>query len=110
MRAVLLLLVMSVSACTVDVCKRAQALNTSYRQRHAACFAEGTLPAAPFDAKSCDASMNACSPADETALQGYFDCVEQLPVCTPETRAAFSTGYLACTTGMNRLSDGCFRP
>ena len=111
MRAALCLAVVVLSGCTPpDPCARAEALNTGFSTRHAACFAEGTLPGAKFDTGACTNSMPACSSADTQTLQAYFDCVEQLPGCTPGTRAAFNAGFLECTTGMNRLSPGCFVP
>jgi len=99
-----------VTGCQLDVCKRAEQLNTDFPTRHAACFAEGTLPGQPFDGKACSSSMRVCSRDDEQALQRYLDCVETLPVCTTDTRAAFTEKFLACASGMNQLSDGCFRP
>ena len=93
-----------------DVCTRAQSLSTNFQKRHAACYAEGTLPSPPFDAKACQSSMNACTSQDETALHTYFDCVDQLPVCTQANRTAFGEKFLACATGMGQLTEGCFRP
>ncbi|MGV3625200.1 MAG: hypothetical protein ACO1OB_30585 [Archangium sp.] len=91
-----------------DVCARAELASTEFPARHKACFPDGTLPGQRFDPKTCDSSMNACSTADEQRIHTYFDCVEKLAPCTPETKAAFTSDFLACTTGMNRLSSGCF--
>ncbi len=106
MRFVLVTLL--VLAGCADVCSRAELTGTEFPRRHDACFPDGTLPPPPFDAKACDRSMNACSTSDEQTIQAYFDCVEQLAPCTPETKAEFSANFLKCTTGMNRLSAGCF--
>jgi hypothetical protein len=106
----LLIVVFSLGACVVEPCKRGELLSTSFPQRHAACIAQDTLPGPTFDVKACTTSMKVCSATDELALQKYFDCVEQLPVCTPETRTAFNDKFLACASGMNRLSAGCFVP
>ncbi|MFZ5444801.1 MAG: hypothetical protein ACOZQL_32730 [Myxococcota bacterium] len=109
MRALLATLLLSLTACVPDVCTRAQRLNTDFPKRHEACFADDTLPGASFDATACDTSMKPCSTADEAALQAYFDCVEKLPVCTPDTRGDFSAALLSCASGMNQLTPGCFR-
>lgn len=91
-----------------DVCARAELASAEFPKRHDACFPDGTLPGAPFDAKQCSNSMNDCSPDDEQKIHAYFDCVEKLAPCTPEKKAQFTADFLACTTGMNRLSSGCF--
>ena len=85
-------------------------LNKTFPERHAACFAQGTLPSTPFNTKQCDASMKVCTTADSTALNTYFDCLEKLPACTEATKAAFNGKVLACATGMGQISEGCFRP
>jgi hypothetical protein len=105
----LTLAALAASGC-LDVCARAKLQNEQFQKRHAACFPEGTLPNAPFDADACDASMKMCSKTDEQALQKYFDCLEQLPVCAPETKSAFNDKFLQCAQGMNQLSQGCFEP
>ena len=111
MRALVLSLCVTVlEACAIEPCKRGGLLSTSFPQRHAACIAQDTLPGPGFDVKACTTSLKACSATDEQALQQYFDCVEQLPVCTPQTRTAFNDKFLACASGMNRLSAGCFVP
>ena len=92
------------------VCSRGEVLNKTFPERHAACFAQGTLPNTPFNPKQCDASMKVCTRADETALNAYFNCLEKLPVCTEATKAAFNDKLLACATGMGQISEGCFRP
>jgi hypothetical protein len=97
------------TACA-DVCERGELLSRTFPERHAACFAPDTLPGPAFDSAACDTSMRACSKTDETALHQYFDCVEQLPVCTMATRMAFNEKFLKCASGMNRISEGCFRP
>ena len=92
----LLWLVLLATGCVPEVCARAEALNTSFPQRHAACIAEGTLTGPAFDGAACDGSMSTCSASDEQALQAYFQCVEKLPACTRETRADFSQAFLSC--------------
>lgn len=104
-----LLTLLFLTACA-DVCERGELLSKSFPERHTACFAPDTLPGPAFDLKACDTSMSACSKSDEQALHDYFDCVERLPTCTQPTRAAFNEKFLKCATGMNRISDGCFRP
>jgi len=99
---------LALTAC-IDVCTRAENLSTSFQERHAACFSPDALPSPKVQDKTCDASMKVCSAKDERAIQLYFDCVEALKPCTPETRSAFNEAFLACTTGMNALSEGCFR-
>ncbi|PZR14388.1 MAG: hypothetical protein DI536_10020 [Archangium gephyra] len=106
MRFVLLTLLL-LTGCA-DVCARAELMAVEFPERHGACFPDGTLPGPAFDAKVCDSSMNACSPGDEQRIHTYFDCVEKLAPCTPETKADFTSDFLGCTTGMNRLSSGCF--
>ncbi|MDP1822741.1 MAG: hypothetical protein Q8L48_05855 [Archangium sp.] len=110
MRAIVVTVVVLLFTACADVCERGAAINKSFSERHAACYAESTLPGAPFDTAKCDDSMNACSTQDETALHTWFDCVERLPTCTPATRAAFNEKSLACANGMGQLTDGCFRP
>jgi hypothetical protein len=97
------------TACA-NVCERGEALNKSFPERHAACFAQDTLPGTEFDSAACDTSMSACSKTDEAALHQYFDCVERLPVCTQANKQAFNDKFLECANGMNRISEGCFRP
>jgi hypothetical protein len=108
MRLSLLTLVL-LTGCA-NVCERGELLNKSFTERHAACYPPDTLPGTPFDAKACDTSMSACTKTDETALHQYFDCVERLPTCTSATRADFNEKFLKCASGMNQISDGCFRP
>lgn len=107
MRALWLSVTLVLTGCA-DVCTRAELQSKQFRERHAACFPEGTLLGPAFDAERCGDSMNACSADDERAVQAYFDCVEALDRCTPETRSEFNEAFLDCTTGMNRLSAGCF--
>jgi hypothetical protein len=107
MRLLLFSTLMLTTGC-MSVCERAAALNKSFQVRQAACFAEGTL-SQPFDATKCNDSMNACTAADQTALQTYFDCVERLPVCNSGNRAAFSDSFLGCATRLGTLSEGCFK-
>ena len=109
MRSLVLLTLILLTACA-DVCKRGETLSKTFPERHAECFAPDTLPSPVFDAKACDTSMNACSAKDETALHAYFDCVEKLPVCTKNNRSAFNDTFLACASGMGRITEGCFRP
>lgn len=110
MRALLLLLVVLAAAGCADPCARAEALNTSFRTTHAACFTDGTAPRSAFDRARCSTSMKACSAEDARALDAYLDCVETLPACTEATRADWSERFLACTAGMGALSPGCFYP
>ena len=70
----------------------------------------GALGNAPFDGARCDESMKVCSEGEERALQAYFDCLDRLPVCTPETKPQFNEAVLACASGMQALSPGCFVP
>lgn len=94
----------------LDVCTRAENLNKDFQKRHEGCFPSGTLPNAPFDADRCDTSMKVCSRSDEATVQAYLDCVEQLPVCTQETKSTFNDKFLACANPMTTVSAGCFRP
>jgi hypothetical protein len=93
-----------------DVCTRAALESTAFQERHAACYARDTLPSPAFDAKACEASMGACTKADQQALQAYFDCLEKLPVCAEATKSAFNAEVLECAKGVTGLSAGCFRP
>lgn len=101
-------LIVLLSGCSVEVCTRSQTISDAWRTRHATCFSDGTEPAAKFDLDACNDSMNACTASDEQRLQGYLDCIEALPVCTPESRASFSADVMACSNDMSRLSDGCY--
>ena len=101
--------VIAASGC-LDVCSRAELMNGAYPKRHRACFPEGALGNAPFDGARCDESMKACSEGEERALQAYFDCLDRLPVCTPDTKPQFNEAVLACASGMQSLSPGCFVP
>ncbi|MBL8909345.1 MAG: hypothetical protein JNM17_01460 [Archangium sp.] len=94
----------------LDVCGRAEVLNKNFQTRHDQCFPSGTLPNAPFDADKCDTSMKVCSERDEQTIHTYFDCLERLPVCTPETKASFNDKFLACANPMTTVSAGCFVP
>lgn len=94
----------------LDVCSRAELMNAEYPKRHRACFPDDALGNAPFDGARCDESMKVCSKQDEAALQKYFDCLDRLPVCTPETKPQFNEAVLACASGMTALSPGCFVP
>ncbi|HEY1089390.1 MAG TPA: hypothetical protein VGE37_16930 [Archangium sp.] len=107
-RALTVALGLAFTGC-LDVCTRAANLNESFPERHQACFSPDALPSPKVQDKTCDASMKVCSAQDEQAIQRYFDCVESLKPCTPETRSAFNDAFLACTSGMNQLSEGCFR-
>lgn len=91
-----------------DVCQRAQALNSRFPDTHAACFANGSLERASFDAGACSTSMKQCSDADEAAISTYLECLERLPACTPETKDDFASSFLNCASGMTNLSEGCF--
>ena len=102
-------MVIAASGC-LDVCSRAELMNGAYPKRHRACFPEGALGNAPFDGARCDESMKVCSEGEERALQAYFDCLDRLPVCTPETKPQFNEAVLACASGMQALSPGCFVP
>lgn len=108
-RAALVLSVVALSSGCLDVCARAKLQSEQFQKRHAACFPTDALVNAPFDPKACQASMDPCSQSDEQALQRYFDCLDQLPVCTTETKSTFTQAMLACASGMNELSPGCFR-
>jgi hypothetical protein len=105
----LALAALALSGC-LDVCARAKLLNEQFQKRHDACFPDGALPNAPFDEKRCDASMKVCNPTEEQTIQKYFDCLDQLPVCTKDTKAAFNDAFLKCAAPMSSLSAGCFRP
>lgn len=100
---------LAASGC-LDVCARAELQSTEFQKRHSACFPEGTLPNAPFSADACDTSMKACSKTDEQALQQYFDCLDTLPVCSPQAKSTFNDKFLECAKGMNQLTEGCFHP
>lgn len=91
-----------------DVCTRAQTISDEWGKRHAACFPTGALPNAPFEASSCTAAMKPCSKADEAKVQTYFDCLEQLPRCTLDTRTSFNDSFLSCASGMSQVTPGCF--
>lgn len=108
-RAALLLAVVTGAAC-VEPCARAEAIADRYRSAHAACFPEPLSPRQRLDRKACEASLRPCSAADLAALDAYFDCVERLPACAPETKDAWTTSLLECTAGMTTLSAGCFAP
>ena len=98
------------AAACADICERGETLSRTFPERHAACFAEGTLPGAAFDTKACDTSMNVCSSTDVTKLHAYFDCVEQLPACTRAKQMEFTEKYLGCSKDMLQVTEGCFRP
>lgn len=102
-------LAVALSGC-LDVCTRAENLNKNFQTRHEKCFPSGTLPNAPFDPDRCDTSMKVCSKTDEETIHTYFDCLERLPVCTQETKAAFNDKFLACANTMTTVSAGCFVP
>jgi hypothetical protein len=108
LRLALTVAAFTLTACA-DVCLRAELLGTSFHQRHQACFSPDTLPSPKVNEDVCDDSMNACTPQDEAAIHAYFDCLETLRVCTPETRGDFNEAFLGCAKGMNRLSEGCFK-
>lgn len=94
----------------LDVCARAEDLNENFHKRHEQCFPAGTLPNAPFDANRCDTSMKVCTKTDEQTIHTYFDCLARLPVCTPDTKAAFNDKFIACANPMTTVSSGCFVP
>jgi hypothetical protein len=96
------------SGCAVDICGRAKKVNEQFHQRHAQCFAQGTLEL-PFNTEACSSSMNACTEPDHQALESYLNCLEQLEVCTPETRTAFAQEVLSCASPMVQLTRGCFQ-
>lgn len=104
-----LLLVLLLTSCA-DVCKRAEALNTTFPERHLACYAPDTLPSPAFDAKACTTSMSACTPTDQAALNQYFDCLERLPVCTRANKADFNEKVLSCAASLGQITQGCFQP
>ena len=106
-----LLFALVLPACgPADVCSRAEQINVEYRERHAACIAGDPFPGTPFDVAACTDAIKTCSAADERTLQRYFDCVEALPPCTPDTRSDFQAAFLACANGMATLSSGCAVP
>lgn len=108
MRPLILSVLLLASACA-DVCERGELLSRTFPERHHACIASDTLPSPVFDSARCDDSMNACTTTDERSLHAYFDCLEQLPVCTEDNKLAFKEQSLACASDMGRLSEGCFR-
>lgn len=97
-----------VGAGCADVCERATAVATTFATRGAAC--EVGSSALAFDVPACQASLSRCTAGDLAAVARYEDCVEALPTCTPETKAAFTLALSACATPMAGVTRGCFSP
>jgi hypothetical protein len=100
-RSLALLLVLT--ACAGDVCARSEKAASDFPTKVAACQ---QLPSPRFDLAACTASVQSCTDADLTVIDGYFDCLERLPTCTVADE--FTAAVLTCANRMTTVSPGCF--
>jgi hypothetical protein len=100
---VTLLLAVCLAACAADPCARAEQTTVDFPPKIGGCQA---IAPPVFDPTSCKASLKTCTPSDEAAITSYFDCLDQLPVCT--VASDFTAAVLACANHLNALTPGCF--
>lgn len=107
MRLLALLAALVLTACG-NVCDRGASIASTFPEKTQPCFTSTSRPSLSFDRMKCDQSLDKCTSKDLSNINKYFDCLDKLPACKPESTADFSAAFLACTGPMLQLSDGCF--
>ncbi|HUB07173.1 MAG TPA: hypothetical protein VMB50_09230 [Myxococcales bacterium] len=90
------------AACSSDVCSQLQSLNWGAIQ--GSCADAG---APPSGSGSCEASLSACSSADQSTLGGYLSCLQRLPACTASNAADWAQADVQCQKLRQTLSSTC---
>jgi hypothetical protein len=101
MRMALLASAAPVAACSPDFCSQLQTLDWS--QKVGSCADAGGLPAA----SSCEQQLASCDSTDRSGLNGYANCLQNLPACTAAQQAEWDHAFLSCGTLLQQLSSSC---
>ncbi len=100
-RWALLGLVGLAAACTSNFCSQLQTLDWS--QKMGPCADAGALPAA----SSCEQKLGSCNSTDQSGLNGYANCLQNLPACTTAQQTEWDQAFLRCGTLLQQLSSSC---
>jgi hypothetical protein len=89
--ALLLTPLLCLSACGT-ICDTAVAAENAANQRGQPCNSTVTV----HDANKCNSGLSKCSPDDTKAIQGYIDCLNNLPQCSTDTKTSWDFSALGC--------------
>ena len=74
--------------------------------KYSAC---GQIPAISFDKNACVSAFNSssCSDADRQKINDFASCVNGLPNCSPQSQSTWTSAYVACSNGLQGISQAC---
>jgi hypothetical protein len=104
MRTALLLVPMFSFAACGTVCDQAVAAEQGAKSKSNACNVNVTI----HDANKCDNNLTKCSADDMTQIQNYAKCLNDLPVCDPNTNGShWGLDEALCGQPLLKLSLNC---
>ncbi len=93
-------------ACGGDFCSRASSLDLS--SKSGTCTnVTVSKNACSSDVNKCEAAVKPCSSADQTLLNNWITCMQNISPCQAGQEQQFSSAFLSCASPLSGLSSAC---
>jgi hypothetical protein len=91
-------------ACSGDICSRYESFDPV--ARYDGCSGNAPRPVQVTQSQ-CEQDLKSCTEGDQTVLNNYVNCLNDLPECQPGQEQTWNSDYGSCSGMLSALTAQC---